>query len=224
MGNPSGPPETAWQDTSYGRVGTGRSLLLPGKLLNCLSNKCFLDQRAKRSDMMMTFETKCRRVYLPGCCVLLSLMFLAALALLIDLLLNASPSRVFRRYVLDPIPASVTEIKADRPWEFTGHRYILQFSISRADVQSILKSRAFKEIRDVEYDNGALWWWWIEDPHRGGSVHLYAPYDGRPGPEWFRPQDWHSPQAYALQEQLDWEHIQVLLYNEQPNPHISPRR
>jgi hypothetical protein len=165
----------------------------------------------------MAFETKCRQVYLPGCCVVLNLMLLVALALLIDLLLNPSPSRLFRRYVLDPIPTSVAEIKSDRPLEFTGHRYIFQFSISRSDVQSILKSRSFKEIKDVEYDKGALWWCWMEDPRRGVSLPLYEPYDGRPGPEWFRPQDWHSPEAYAFQEQRDREHIQILLYNEQLN-------
>jgi hypothetical protein len=162
----------------------------------------------------MAVETKCRQVYLPGCCMVLNLMLLAALALLIDLLLNPSPSRLFRRYVLDPIPASVTEIKSDRPWEFTGHRYILQFRISKDDLDLILNSRLFKEVKYLKYYDGNIVW--EESPRLSQDLTLYN-YPEENRPSWFRPELWKNPKAYAFQEQHDRKHIQILLYNEQLN-------
>ena len=38
-------------------------------------------------------------------------------------------SEAFKRYILDPIPKSVTNIKVDQPKNFQGYRYIYSVSI-----------------------------------------------------------------------------------------------
>ncbi|MHC4425613.1 MAG: hypothetical protein ACYSYV_05895, partial [Planctomycetota bacterium] len=65
-------------------------------------------------------------------------------------------SRIFKRYVCNPIPKSVKNIKAHRPWEASGHTCAMHFNISKADLTLILNSRRFREMAYVEYEDGCL--------------------------------------------------------------------
>ena len=65
-------------------------------------------------------------------------------------------TRVFKRYVRNPIPKSVKNIKVHRPRELSGRRYVMRFKISQADLMLILNSRRFKEMMDVNYRRGIL--------------------------------------------------------------------
>ena len=100
-------------------------------------------------------------------------------------------SRIFRRYVFKPIPMSVKDIKIHRPWEASGHRYVIHFKISKADIEPILSSRPFEECDWIKYEDGKLY---LPD---GESLHLYAPYAGEPDPPWFIPNEWPNPKAYS---------------------------
>ena len=146
-------------------------------------------------------------------------------------------SQAFRQYVLDPIPASAKNIKADQPDETFGYIYTFRFNISREDLSLLINSQPFIRIWNLKYKNGMLEWGWgytdpieLEAPKYGISLPLYE-YGGRPhGPSWFRPGQWENPEAYSFYKIGDlintqifeqdghhsdgWETIQILLYNE----------
>lgn len=141
------------------------------------------------------------------------------------------PARVFAHYVLDPIPESVTNIKADQPMKFGGFRYTLRFNISREDLDLIVDSFPFQRVWNIEYGNGYLDWGWEtlgDFSTNGEAIIVYHP-DGPREPAWFKPDLWDDPEAYAFvkigdsvnmetfkyeKKASDHEDIRVLLYNE----------
>ena len=101
---------------------------------------------------------------------------------------------------MDPIPASVENIRADQPKNVGGYRYIFRFNINRDDLALLTDSRPFVRIWNVEYRNGYIWWTW----DREGPFGLIFPntaaicYDHTHEPNWFKPGLWDNPDAYAL--------------------------
>jgi hypothetical protein len=124
-------------------------------------------------------------------------------------------SRVFRRYVCAPIPRSVKGIRVHRPFELDGHRYILRFHVSKADMKLILSKRDFREVTDVEYEYGNLHW--RLDATHGESLHLCSSRRYRTGPSWFWPNDWPGAKAYRFKEMSVGyrPHFQIIIYNEE---------
>jgi len=122
------------------------------------------------------------------------------------------PSEVFRQYIMDPIPESVTNIKANRPSIIGGYRYILHFNISRADLDSIINSRPFQKVWNVKYDNGCLdWAWdtWHGFSMSGGTITVYG---SRRAPRWFRPKLWDNPEVYVFEKVCDRVNTQIFDY------------
>lgn len=128
------------------------------------------------------------------------------------------PSEIFRQHILDPIPESVTNIKADRPKVIGGYRYTLRFNINRTDVAKLIDSGSLVRVWNVEYRDGDLFWAW--DTWRGLSTNgvtiiVYDSRRWRREPKWFRPELWDNPEAYAFDKKVgDRMNIKVLLYNE----------
>jgi hypothetical protein len=119
-------------------------------------------------------------------------------------------SQVFRQYVLGAIPPSVKNIRAHQPGIFYGKRYTLRFNINRDDLNLIVNSRPFIEVRNAKYKNGSLGWGWgrldadpllipegspLDIPKYGVSMSLY---DHGREPVWFRPDMWDDPEAYGF--------------------------
>ena len=142
------------------------------------------------------------------------------------------PSEIFRKYVMNPIPESVTNIKVDKASEFYGYTYTLRFRINRADIALLIDSRPFERVWNVRYEDGCLdWAWntWSGFSLNGVSISLYGAGIWRREPMWFKPELWDNPEAYAFYrvgdqvniKALEYERkaydrtdIQVLLYNE----------
>ena len=141
---------------------------------------------------------------------------------------QASPEEMFRGYVMNPIPQSVTNIKADQPKDFGGYRYTFRFNIDRGDLSLLTDSRPFVRIWNVKYKNGYLSWRW-DNPD--GKYGISIPcYDHTREPSWFKPGLWDNPETYAFYkvgrliniqaiERDKWNlggrvSTQVLLYNE----------
>lgn len=124
------------------------------------------------------------------------------------------PSEVFRQHVLDPIPESVTNIKADQPKNILGYRYTLRFNINRADLAKLINSGPLVRVWNVKYGKGRLKWaWdtWHGHSMSGSDVIVYK----RREPAWFRPELWDNPEAYAFDETVGGRmNTKVLLYNE----------
>lgn len=144
----------------------------------------------------------------------------------------APPEKIFTGYVLNPIPESVTNIKADKPSNFGGYKYTFRFNISREDLSLLINSQPFIRVWNVKYEHGNLSWRWDRDEpsgivRYGSSMNCY---DSKGEPRWFRPDMWDDPEAYAFDKvgnlintqifEQDGHHsdgrvtTQVLLYNE----------
>jgi hypothetical protein len=133
------------------------------------------------------------------------------------------PTEIFTEHILDPIPKSVTNLKADRPYCVLGYTYTLHFNINRADLALIIGSRPFQRVWDVKYGmygKGNLHWCW--DPP--GSVYtrfismiVYHPEGGRREPKWFKPNQWDNPEVYAFQKVGDCVNAQAIKYIKKGN-------
>ncbi len=126
------------------------------------------------------------------------------------------PSEIFRQHILDPIPESVTNIKADQPKKILGYRYAIRFNINRVDLVLLTDSQPFERVWNVKYRDGRLRWDW--DPPGGVtrrriSMIVYHP-NGPRKPAWFSPDLWDNPEAYAFRKVDDHVNTKVLLYNE----------
>jgi hypothetical protein len=119
---------------------------------------------------------------------------------------------LFKRYVLNPIPDSVMQIRASRTSGVTSQRCTIRFKISRTDLGPIIDSRPFRKVEKIKYRQGILDWKW-----NSGSrveVHLYP----RPlrEPAWFTLDKWDNPEAYAIFESEQYQrNMWVLLYNDE---------
>jgi hypothetical protein len=131
---------------------------------------------------------------------------------------TSEASNVFKQYILDPIPKSVTNIRADQPKKLLGYRYTLRFDINRTDLTLLIDSKSLKRVWNVKYKKGRLDWAW--DTWNGWTLNgvTITVYDSgycRYEPLWFNPQRWDHPEAYALYETKKSRiNTRVLLYNE----------
>lgn len=130
------------------------------------------------------------------------------------------PSEIFRQHILDPIPESVINIRADQAMNvLSSYRYTLRFNINKADVAELIYSNSLVRVWNVEFKwNGHLFWaWdtWHGLPTNGVIIIVYDSQRWRRKPKWFRPELWDNPEAYAFREKIgDRMYNQVLLYNE----------
>ena len=138
-------------------------------------------------------------------------------------------SRIFSKYVFEPIPKSVADIKVDE-LEKTGlgHSYVMRFRIEKADVTVLLNSQMFQDFTSVVYKQGNLFWRKIDykerDPLKnplGGdtssNLPLYTNQREQQPPEWFRPNDWDMPKVYVVREKYGKSmryQTKVFIYNE----------
>lgn len=107
-------------------------------------------------------------------------------------------SEVFRRHVLDPIPASVTDLKADQTKSSGGYGYVLRFGVNRSDLEQILASQSVP-LREARLDyskDGMLSFVW-----KGPSASLdscsFSLYGKGNKPSWFDLASWEGPDVYA---------------------------
>jgi len=130
--------------------------------------------------------------------------------------LPAPPSDLFKRYVLNPIPDSVMEIRADRTKAVLGYGYTFRFKISRADLDLIIDSRPFKRVSRMEYQEGILTCRWdptFRDMASGLTTYIYPPSIHKP--KWFTLETWNNPDAYVIYEVKKYQRdMWVLVYNE----------
>jgi hypothetical protein len=120
------------------------------------------------------------------------------------------PSEIFETYILNPIPESVMDIKADKPKEIWGYTYTLLFNINRADLDMLIDSRPFQKVPYISYSEGLLRWVW--KPGHSGSIIVYDSPRWRREPRWFRPEKWEDSEAYVFQKVGDKVNIQTFGY------------
>lgn len=147
--------------------------------------------------------------------VIFVFVFIISAVLIMVLSLNINPkmtneraSEIFKQFVLDPIPESVTDIKADQPRTIRGYRYTLLFNINREDLGLIIDSEPFQEVQNVEYKNGNLTWEW--DKSHSETAIIYKDW----GPGWFEPEFGENSEVYAFVKIGDQVNIQLYEYKQ----------
>jgi hypothetical protein len=120
---------------------------------------------------------------------------------------NERASEVFRQYIIEPIPESVTDIKADQPRTIRGYGYTLRFNINREDLGLIIDSEPFQKVRNVEYRNGDLHWGW--DRRHSENAIIYS---GWAKPRWFKPNISESSEVYVFVKIGDLVNTQLYEY------------
>ena len=121
---------------------------------------------------------------------------------------------MFRQYVLDPIPASVTNIKADQPKNILGYKYTFRFNINREDMDLLIDSRPFVKVWNVKYRKGFLGWGWdhagpLGMSQRGQSMTLYHRHHWPWKPLWFRLKISDSSEVYVYYKVGDLENVEA---------------
>jgi hypothetical protein len=110
---------------------------------------------------------------------------------------------LFKMFVIDPVPASVTDLRIYRPKYLYGKVYVMNFKISSDDLQTILKAKPFVERSDWEFDPQdryyPLRWKYYEivgtddekKEFQRGIVREIITFDrdenGNIKPDWFKP-------------------------------------
>ena len=112
---------------------------------------------------------------------------------------NPSPENAFRRYIINPIPNSVSEMEVDFIDIRFDHIFVFKFSISEKDLQNLLRKKGFKLAGPFTYENGRLKW---------ESLNLNL-YEHRKEPEWFDLDTWDSAKIYEVE--LRGGHEQYLI-------------
>lgn len=120
----------------------------------------------------------------------------------------------FRKYVLNPVPASVKKIKADQPQNIFGYKYTFRFIINRKDLALLINSRPFVKVWNVEYENGRLDWGWdragpLGKSVRGQSMTLYHRHKWPWRPLWFRPKISDNSEVYVYYKAGDLENVEA---------------
>ena len=132
-----------------------------------------------------------------------------------------TPAEIFTEHILDPIPNSVTNLKADRP-EYSqvfskGYIYTLRFNINRADLALIIGSQPFQRVWDVRYDEfGKIVWYW--DPPGGTYTRMedlivYGDEGRRREPKWFKTDQWNEFEVYVFKKVGDYVNAQAMKYH-----------
>ncbi len=189
------------------------------------NGKELLKKQRKQVDRALIFMVVAIIAAIPAAFLLLKLLRnpLGAGLFIILLIITHQPEppmppadEVFRQYVLDPVPASVTNIKADQPRRPLAYTFTLRFDIDRDDVGLLVKHLSMKRVWNVKYEKGYLEWAWDTWQGRSmGGVSIIVYRSGQREPKWFEPQQWNQPEAYVFEEKTrDGTKHKILLYNE----------
>lgn len=129
---------------------------------------------------------------------------------------------LFKRFVMNPIPASVTDLEVDGK-NFISFRYILKFEVSRSDLDLILATKPFRRLYNVVCKQGQLS---FNYSNSTSVAYQYitdlSRYSGR-GTLWHALESWSLEEAYFYHEEeggapnariLSGEpNDQILIYN-----------
>ena len=123
------------------------------------------------------------------------------------------PEEHFKKYILDPIPKSVRNIKVDQTESFYGYAYLFEFDIDRKDLKLIRDSKSLKIIPTIEYVKKCFL---ITYDQEGNSILLEI-YEYRKQAQWFHPELWRNYDAYGYFKFNHQTDIRLLLFNTEEN-------
>jgi len=139
------------------------------------------------------------------------ILFISLTVCILLVFKNPSNSRSFKRFVIEPIPASVKDMKKDLMFNFGGHIYVLNFKISNKDLNLILTSKPFEKVNFIGYEDDTLEW--RKSGYGKHTFPIYPNYNERKPPPWFNLHLWKSPAMYEAN--ISSGHEQYLIYESQ---------
>jgi len=126
------------------------------------------------------------------------------------------PTRLFRKLLVSPIPASIKGLKAFGSSGWGCHEYVLKFDIADKDLVYLLALDHFREIGFAEYSGGLFTYG--ENRFRTFTFALFAEWHGQTVPPWFDLNEWESHRVYLTKEELvGYKRVRLILFNEQLN-------
>lgn len=127
---------------------------------------------------------------------------------------RAKGPELFRRYVRNPVPSSVSRVRVDQPQTLRGYGYTFRFEIDASELAVVCDSRQLKRVHDVNYIDGVLDWKW--DASSGVMISPYNQNSWPREPRWFAElATWKDVEAYALRQRQNGRAItEILIYNQ----------
>jgi len=123
------------------------------------------------------------------------------------------PEEHFKKYILDPIPKSVKNIKVDQTMIYYGYAYLFGFDIDREDLNLIIDSKSLQTILNVEYTaHGSFY---FEYNQEGWDCGVYG---NKKQAKWFHPELWYNPDCYCYLTRINHQNdFRILLFNKVEN-------
>ena len=122
---------------------------------------------------------------------------------------------LFEKYILNPIPKSVRNIKIDQTKSVSGYGYLFVFDIHSEDLNLIISSKSLTKISNVEYHQGYLY---LEYHHEDINSIGLPIYGNSKQARWFHPELWRNPDTYGyIKSNLDQNDFRILLFNKEEN-------
>ena len=129
------------------------------------------------------------------------------------------PEEHFKKYILDPIPKSVKNIKVDQTMKYYGYAYLFGFDIDKDDLKLIIDSKLLIKTTYTGYSVGSFDVEYHYKDYDAMSILVYE-YNQKPA-RWFHPELWKNPDCYCyitlINSQVRQIETRILLFNKEEN-------
>ncbi len=124
------------------------------------------------------------------------------------------PEEHFKKYILDPIPKSVKNIKVDQTMGIYGYAYLFGFDIDREDLNLIIDS---KSLIKTTYNGYAVGSFDVKYKDYDSMCILVYEYNQKQA-QWFQPESWRNPDCYCYITTINYQNdFRILLFNKKEN-------
>ena len=146
--------------------------------------------------------------------LLIILILALCLFCLFSYTFKLDPEEHFKKYILDPIPKSVKNIKVDQTSSIYGYAYLFGFDIDKEDLKLIIDSKSLTTTTYIGYSDG---YFHVEN-YGGYKMISLLVYGNRKQAKWFHPESWKNPDCYCYITSINHQNDRrILLFNKEEN-------
>ena len=125
------------------------------------------------------------------------------------------PEEHFKKYILDPIPKSVKNIKVDQTMKYYGYAYLFGFDIDKDDLKLIIDSKLLIKTTYTGYSVGSFD---VEYHYKDYDAMSILVYGLDKPARWFQPESWKNPDCYCYITMINYQNdFRILLFNTEEN-------
>jgi hypothetical protein len=147
--------------------------------------------------------------------LLIILIFVLCWFCLFSYVIKLDPEEHFKKYILNPIPKSVKNIKVDQTMSFYGYAYLFGFDIDKEDLKLIIDSQSLTSATYIDYALGCFDIEYHFKDYDGLMIRVYG--DNKPA-RWFHPKSLKNPDCYCYITEINNQNDRrILLFNKEEN-------